>query len=162
MNKLSSTQNRNIAQIQGRIQHWAVDVVPVLHRCSQCFTFFTLSFNLSLISSLYRQNGLFMWRPIILALPASGGGTGMWLISAQSNRCSPSVSVTHQGWGFGRWHKWAEQWPLSSSWSHTSFSRHVSVSARSIWWPGAPAGSPCAFKAVPDSHFQPFHLLYMS
>lgn len=36
---------------------------------------------------------------------------------------------------------------LSSPLPHTSLSRHVSVSARSIWWPSAPADPPCASKA---------------
>lgn len=36
---------------------------------------------------------------------------------------------------------------LSSPLPHTSLSRHVSVSARSIWWPSAPADLPCASKA---------------
>lgn len=35
---------------------------------------------------------------------------------------------------------------LSYALSHTSLFRHVSVSARSIWWPSAPADLPCAFK----------------
>ncbi|KAK5893523.1 hypothetical protein CgunFtcFv8_006389 [Champsocephalus gunnari] len=38
---------------------------------------------------------------------------------------------------------------LSSPLPHTSLSRHMSVSARSIWWPSAPADPPCASKAAP-------------
>ncbi|KAI9543367.1 hypothetical protein NQZ68_012016 [Dissostichus eleginoides] len=38
---------------------------------------------------------------------------------------------------------------LSSPLPHTSLSRHVSVIARSIWWPSAPADLPCASKAAP-------------
>lgn len=36
---------------------------------------------------------------------------------------------------------------VTSPLPHTSLSRHVSFSARSIWWPGAPADPPCASKA---------------
>ncbi|MEQ2200570.1 hypothetical protein XENOCAPTIV_000250, partial [Xenoophorus captivus] len=48
---------------------------------------------------------------------------------------------------------------LSSYLPHTSLSRHVSVSARSIWWLSAPADLACAFKpgtgsAVPALAYQ--------
>lgn len=94
------------------------------------------------------------WKAIKLAVP-SGGGCGVWVYKRALQQMF-NVRLMEVGRGSEKRFDDTDEriTDLSFPLLHTSLSRHVSVSARSIWWPSAPADLPCASKAGTGSAAQ--------